>query len=307
MRHNPSCLLATLVLTVVLSVRFCQGQELDPRRWSHLPIGANFGGIAYGYTTGDIFLEPELNIRDAQFDLQTVGVKYIRSFELLGKSARIDLTQPYQDGHWEGLLNGVPAKVERDGLANPTVRFAVNLFGAPPLAGKEFAEYRAKTDCETIVGAGLGLQVPTGEYYDDKMINLGDNRFTFRPQIGVVQGCGKWSVELTTMLWIYTDNDDFFHDKRLEQEPLYTVDANLVYTFRPGLWLAGGAGYGYGGETSVNGVQNDNRKSTLGGGVVLGIPINRAVGVKFGYIGTRTQTQTGLDSDTFTSAVSVMW
>src|ERR1017187_3169195 len=89
-----------------------------------------------------------------------------------------------------------PATVDRNGLADTSVRFAVNLLGAPPLAGKEFAEYRAKTDSETIVGVGLVLQLPTGQYYDDKLINLGNNRFAFRPQLGVVHNFGKWSGEL---------------------------------------------------------------------------------------------------------------
>ena len=272
-----------------------------------MPIGANFGGAAYAYTTGDIYLEPELRVQNAQFDLQTIGLKYIRSFELLGKSARVDLTQPYQIGHWSGLLNGAPATVDRSGLADTSLRFAVNLLGAPPLAGKEFAEYRAKADSETIVGMGLVLQFPTGQYYNDKLINLGNNRFAFRPQLGAVHNFGKWSGELTAQAWFFTDNNEFFNGKRLEQDPVYGLDAHLVYTFRPGLWLAGSVGYGGGGVTTVNGVPNDNRQSNLGFGLGLGLPITRALGVKIAYIGTRTEARTGLDSDTFTCAVSVMF
>jgi len=297
----------TLALAVLLLSRSGQGQDIEPRRWSHLPIGGNFGGAAYAYTTGDIFLEPDLRIENAQFDLQTMAGKYIRSFELLGKSARFDVTQAYQIGHWSGLLNGVPAKVERDGLADTSLRFAVNLFGAPPLAGKEFAEYRAKTDCETIVGVGLVVQLPTGQYFKDKLINLGGNRFAFRPQLGVVHNRGKWSAELSTAASFFTDNDEFFNGKRLEQEPVYSADTHLIYTFRPGLWLAGSLGYGYGGVTAVNGVSSDNRQNNLGWGLGLGIPINRAIGAKIAYIGTRTQAPTGLDADTFTCAFSVMW
>ncbi len=304
---NPSRLCSALSLAVLLLARLCQAQDIEPRRWSHLPIGANFGGLAYAYTTGDIYLEPELRIENAQFDLQTIGLKYIRSFELLGTSARVEIAQPYQIGHWTGLLNGVPAKVERDGFADTSLRFAVNLIGAPPLEGKEFAEYRAKADSETIVGMGLVLQMPTGQYYDDKLINLGNNRFAFRPQLGAVHNFGKWSGELTTQAWFFTDNNDFFNGKRLGQDPLYGVDAHLIYTFRPGLWLAGSVGYSGGGVTAVNGVPSDNSQSNVGFGVGLGIPITRAVGVKIAYIGTRTQVGTGLDSDTFTCAVSVMF
>jgi len=285
----------------------CQGQDIEPRRWSHLPNGGNFGGAAYAYTTGDILLDPALKIENAHFDLHAIGGKYIRSFKLLGKSARVDLTQAYQIGTWTGLLDGAPASVEREGWADTSLRFAVNLLGAPPLAGKEFAAYRAGADRETIVGLGLVTIFPTGQYYDDKLINLGGNRFVFRPQLGVVHNWGKWSVELSTAVSFFTENGNFFNGKRLEQDPAYSVDTHLIYTFRPGLWLAGSVGYGGGGETAVNGVSSHNPQSNLGWGLGLGIPINRAIGVKIAYIGTRTQARTGLDADTFVGALSVAW
>ena len=87
----------------------CLAQDIEPRRWSHLPIGANFAGLGYAYSSGDITFNPVLRIEDGQFDLDTAAVQYIHSFELLGKSARFDFAQAYQGGTWEGLLNGVPA------------------------------------------------------------------------------------------------------------------------------------------------------------------------------------------------------
>lgn len=150
-------------------------------------MGANFAGAAYSFTSRNISLDPVLQIQNAQFDLQTTDVKYIRSFDLVGKSARMKLNQPYQFGHWTGSLSGVPATADRNGLADTSVRFAVNLIGAPPLKGKEFADYRAtNADHETIVGLGLIVQFPTGQYNPDKLINLGDNRFSFRPQLSAV-------------------------------------------------------------------------------------------------------------------------
>jgi hypothetical protein len=239
--------------------------------------------------------------------VQTIALKYIRSFELLGKSARVDLLQPYQFGHWSGVLRGSPASVRREGLGDTSARFAVNLVGAPPLTGKEFAEYRASAEHETIVGLGFVVQFPTGQYYDDKLINLGANRFAFRPQLGAVHNWGKWSAELTGAGLFFTDNNDFFNGRRLEQDPVYTADANLVYTFRPGLWLASSVGYAGGGTTSVNGISSENNQSSIGWGLSLGIPLSHALGVKLGYIGTRTQVGTGFDSDTFLCAISVMW
>ncbi len=306
-RRNALWIWVVLALALLLLARPGQAQDIEPRRWSHLPIGANFAGAAYAYTTGDISLDPTLRIENGEFDLHTIGLKYIRSFPLLGKSARVDLLQPYQFGEWTGVLNGTPARVTRNGLADSSVRFSVNLLGAPPLAGKEFAEYRAKADSETIIGLGLVTQLPTGQYYDDKLINLSEHRFAFRPQLGVVHNLGKWSMELTTAAGFFTDNDEFFNGNRLEQEPVYSADAHLVYTFRPGLWLATSMGYLGGGQTATSGRSLDNRLSNLGWGFGLGIPITRAIGVKLAYIGTRTQVRTGANADTFACAVSVTW
>lgn len=296
-----------MALAPALTAVSSHAQDIEPRRWSHLPIGGNFLGGAYAYTTGDIFLDPVLQIEDAQFDLQTAAAKYIRSFELLGKSARIDFIQAYQSGYWSGMLNGQPAAVERDGWSDTTLRFAVNLLGAPPLSGKEFTDYRAKVASETIVGMGLAVQFPTGEYFEDKLINLGSNRFTFRPQIGLVQNLGKWTMELTAAAWLFTENGEFFNGKQLEQDPVYTVDGNLIYSFRPGLWLSASAGYGGGGESAINGTPGNNRQNNLAWGLGLGVPINRSLGLKFAYIGSRTHASTGFDSDTLSCGFSVMW
>jgi hypothetical protein len=108
-RHRSLLLCALPFITSVLLLP-CQGQDIAPRRWSHLPIGGNFAGAGYAHTTGDIYFDPALRLENVQFDLQTVAVKYIRSFESFGKSARVDLAQPYQFGQWTGLVNGVPRR-----------------------------------------------------------------------------------------------------------------------------------------------------------------------------------------------------
>lgn len=306
---SPAALLAA-ILPAGLAVLFalpCLAQDIEPRRWSHLPIGANFGGIGYGFSTGDITFNPVLRIEDGQFDLDTAAIQYIHSFELFGKSARFDLVQAYQSGTWEGRLNGAPASVDREGWADSTLRFAVNLIGAPPLSGKEFAAYNAATTCENIVGVGLLVRLPTGEYMEDKLINLGSNRYTFTPQFGWVHNQGKWSTELSGSVSFTTDNDEFFNGKSLEEGPYFVGQAHLSYTFRPGLWLTASTGYGLGGESSVNSVPADDPKGNFGWGLSLGIPINRAMGFKLAYIGTRTQEDTGADTDTFSLGLSMMW
>jgi hypothetical protein len=282
-------------------------QDLEPRRWSHLPVGGNFFGAGYAYTEGDITFNPVLRIDDGSFELQTTAFKYIHSFKFLGKSARFDLLQAYQSGTWSGLINGVPTSVDRDGWSDTLLRFAVNLYGAPPLAGQEFLEYRKATPCETIVGMGLVVQLPTGEYFNDKLINLGNNRYSISPQIGVVHNRGKWSTEFSASASFYTNNDDFFGGKKLEEDVYFIGQGHLIYTFRPGLWLGASAGFGYGGESTIDGVSANDRKFNLGWGLSMGIPVNRSFGFKIGYIGTQTQEDTGADTNTLAIACSYQW
>ena len=285
----------------------CRAQELEPRRWGHLPVGSHVAGIGYAYTRGEILFNPVLKLEDVEMDLHTLAAKYIQTFEMFGKSTRIDLVQGYQDGRWEGLLDGEEASTSRSGWSDSVVRFAVNLVGAPPLKGKEFAAYRAAVEHETIVGTGVAVHVPTGRYYEDRLINLGSNRYIFRPQLGVVHNRGKWSMEMTGATWFFTDNDEFFNGKRLENDPLYALQGHVVYTYCPGLWLAGGAAYGYGAESTVDGDRKDDRKENLAYGMSLGYPLTRRLGAKVGYLGTRTQTSVGADTDTVVGALAYLW
>ena len=298
------CLYVFLILRLP---SLCLSQELEPRRWSHLPTGKNFLGGGYAYTEANILFDPVLRIENVEMEMHTWAIKYIRTFELFQKSARVDFTQGYQEGHWTGLVDGVPSSITRSGLADSVLRFAINLYGAPPLEGKEFAAYRAKTNVETIVGTALVVQLPTGDYMDDKLINLGTNRFTFRPQFGVVHNRGKWSLELTGAVWLYTDNNDFFNGNKLEQDPYYTIQTHLIYTFHPGFWTAASAGYGYGGKSTISGEEKNDLRENLAWALSFGFPITRQLGVKFIYLVTRSQESIGQDTDSIGAAFSIFW
>jgi hypothetical protein len=127
----------------------CFALDLEPRTWSHIPLGGSFAGGALVHTDADIFVNPALLLEDVEMRLDTMAAKYPHSFEFFGKSARIDVTQGYQEGRWRGLVDGTSTTVTRSGWSDTFVRIAANLYGAPPLAGKEFADYRARTKDET--------------------------------------------------------------------------------------------------------------------------------------------------------------
>jgi hypothetical protein len=276
----------------------CLAQDLEPRRWTHLPIGTNVLGINYGFSAGDLSLDPVLQIQDARVEMNTAAVSYTRYFALADRTARIDLVLPVQSGNWDGLVGGVPRSVNRDGLADPVVRLSANLCGAPALTGKEFADFRREHSVSTTLGAALELHLPLGEYQEDKLINLGQNRFTITPQLGVLHTSGEWSFELTGSMYLFTDNDEFFNGNELRQDPLYAVQTHVVKTFGQDWWMSAGVAYSWAGESTVNGVPQKDDKSNLLSGASIGFRLGASQGVRLAYMRTDTLNDLGSDTDT---------
>ena len=279
-------------------------QDLEPRRWTPLPSGLNVIGVGYVRTLGDVFFDPVLQIEDAEVDGNTVVLSYVRSFEIGRKLARFDMLLPWQNMRWTGLLDGVPATASRVGLADPWVRLSVILAGAP--APGKSRQQSAKSS--TIIGAAIAVRIPVGEYFDDKLLNLGQNRVVIRPQIGVLHTRGQWSYELTGSVFLYGDNDDFFGSSKLEKDPLYAVQGHIIRVFdKPGYWAALSAGYGRGGQATVDGIAKDNSKRLFLSAIAFGMPIRKNQGIKFAYVSQRTNTSNDADTDSLLIAWSVLF
>lgn len=296
-----------LVMTRLLilcwaSVSFAQ--DTEPRRWTQIPTGVNFFGMGYSYTSGDIFFDPLLKIEDATFDLHGVIVTYIRTLSFMGKSARVDFTLPYKAGRWEGLLDGQDVSLRRRGPGDARARFSVLLYGGPAETLQEFSQSKKSN---TVIGAAIAVTAPTGDYNSARLINLGDNRWVIRPQMGVTHSRGKWMGEVTGSIFVYADNNHFFQDSKLETDPLFAAQAHLIYTFRPGLWTSISTAYGWGGEATVNGDAKNNPSGNWLTALSFGFPINNSQGIKIAWIRGRTQKPTGADIDSFVLGYSLMF
>jgi hypothetical protein len=298
MRHLCTRIGTALVFLSFLSFTSLGiAQDIEPRRWTPLPVGMNILGAGVVHTDGDIALDPVLDIEDATVEAKTAIVSFLHAFELLGQSARFDVRLPYKDTKWEGLLAGEPASADRRGFGDPRVRLSVNFLGAPALKGKAFQAYRASHPVNTVVGAALAVTLPLGEYKQDKLLNLGENRFIFRPQLGFVHTRGHWSYELTGSVFLYTDNDDFFGNNKLEQNPLFAAQAHLTYVSPQHWWVSVGTGHDWDGETSINGENKDNRRRDVLYGISAGFPVGSHSSVKLAYVGSRRGQDVGKDTD----------
>jgi hypothetical protein len=301
-KSKISTLISLLIALCWTSVSFAQ--DLEPRRWSQMPTGLNFIGLGYGYVNGDIYLDPVLKAEDVTFELHRAGLVYVRSLNILGKSSRIDFTLPYAAGRWQGTVDDVFTSIRRRGLGDARVRLSTLLYGGPAETPQEFAKSKKSN---TVVGAAVGVSMPTGQYTSKYLINLGSGRWVIRPQLGVTHTRGKLTGELTSSVFLYTDNNDFWQGTELETDPLFALQAHVIYTFRPGLWTSLSTDYGWGGEATVSGDAKNNPSGNWLSALSFGFPIDKRQGVKLTYLRGRTQKPTGADNDSLILGWSMMF
>lgn len=286
------------VVALVLSDATAYAQELEPRSYSNTPVGLNFLIAGYGYAEGKLAFDPSLPVADAQYRLHTEALAYARSLNAWGNSAKFDVILPYSSFSGQALVAGLPQQREMSGFGDPRFRFSMNFYGAPALTLKEFAGYQQ----DVIVGASLQVTAPLGQYENSKLLNLGNNRWSFKPELGVSKAWGSWTVEVAPSVTIYTDNKDFNNGKTFEQAPLYAVQGHVIYGFASGIWMAVNGLYFTGGRTTVNGVQGDNMQTNSRVGLTLALPVDRHNSVKLNA-STGTSTRTGSDFN----AVGIAW
>lgn len=277
-------------------------QEMEPRSYSAVPIGTNFVVAGYARSTGDVTLDPSLPITDLQARINAYSLGYSHSFDVAGHVASVAVLQPYANANLTGNVAGVPGQAWRSGLGDVRFRIAANLVGGPALTPQEFAQ-RSPT---TTLGASLSVVAPTGQYQPARIINVGSNRWAFKPELGLSQPVGNWFVEGAAGVWVFTDNTDFFGGKRRSQAPLAVFQWHGGYTWRPGLWIAADFTYLTGGRTSVNGVQNQDLQASTRYGVTLSVPLAAQWSAKLAW-SSGLSTRVGGDFQTVSVALQYRW
>lgn len=116
----------------------------------------------------------------------------------------------------------------------------------------------------TYFGITPFIYAPTGKYDRNSALNLGENRWKFALQLGYITPLSSSvTLDLAADATLYGKNDDFGPaSQTLKQKPLYQAQAWLRYHLSPTLDLRLGLSQVSGGETGIDGVDQDNRLST---------------------------------------------
>ncbi len=292
--------IAPLVITLFASP--AAAQELEPRNLVNAPVGINFLTAATGYAYGNLLLEPSLPLENGNARVGTLSLSCVRSIDFFGMAGKIGFGIPAATGLWKATIGENDTSTTRTGFGDLALKLSVNFIGSPALTMSEFRSYRQ----ETVVGASIIVTAPLGQYFPEKLINLGTNRWSFSPRLGASQVIGRWVLEGYATASFYATNGDFFGGKTLEQDPFYDVQAHAIYTIRGAeMWAAGSVGYGWGGRTTIDGVPK-SRIENVRVSATLRLPLARRQALKLAYI-NGLKTALGTDFDTFQIAYTYAW
>jgi hypothetical protein len=268
---------ALLALSVCWAVPACNAQEIEPRAYSPSPSGVNFLLAVAGYSEGGVLTDPSLPVTDIEAEISALGIGYGRTFSVAGRSANFAIAVPNLKLDASGNIGENRASVSRQGVGDTRLRLAVNLIGGPAMTPREFAQ----REPATTLGFSVSVNVPTGEYDDTKLVNIGTNRWAAKTEFGLTHPVGKWLLEAYAGAWWFDDNDDFFGGQLREQEPLASIQAHVSYTFKPRMWIALNTTYYEGGQTALNGLDKQDRQSNSRAGVTYSMPVGQKCSLKF--------------------------
>ena len=172
-------------------------------------------------------------------------------------------------------------------MADTMMRLSVNVLGAPAQTPAEFIKSGLP---RSLLGASLKVLAPSGKYDPTLLINVGTNRWAFKPELGYTRHVGPVTVDAYAGVWFFTTNNEFFAGgataplNTRTQAPIGALEFHVSYDVKPRLWISADINYWRGGRTSVNGIESTNSlQANSRIGVTGSVPLTRRQAIKVSF------------------------
>jgi hypothetical protein len=270
---------ALVALACVPFAQQARAQFTDAHAYDPTPVGTNQLEIGYAHVRADASIDTSLVITGARVDVDQGLVDYTRWFGAFHRLMWVEAALPV--ARLSGSIEGTGISRDTTGVGDSNYQVGILLIGGPALSVDELAEAPPSTG----LGLSLTTTAPTGSYDPNKVLNLGSDRWSFKPELAVRHPFGpekRWQVDGYVNVAFFTDNTSFHGTEILRQEPLTGLEAHVSYSFTDSLWLALDARYAFRGATSVDGVDQNNAQKNL----LLGTELNATINSRNAFLVT---------------------
>jgi hypothetical protein len=259
----------------LMQMGIAHAQELDPRAYQPAPIGINAVILGYTHSSGDVLFDPSFPVKDVQASLNLGSLGYYHTFGLFGRFSNVTFGMPYAEGHLTGTLEDERAQIYRSGLGDLRARISFNLAGTPAAKPADFIKHLKQTN----IGISLATSMPTGQYDPNKVINIGQNRWAFKPEVGLSRVSSRWQFDAYAGVWLFMKNDNFLH-KTQTQDPIASFQFHLSYNIRPNFWMGVNTNFYSGGRTTLDGVVSPVKQNNSRMGATISLPVATKQSIK---------------------------
>jgi hypothetical protein len=245
------------------------GQDLEPRSYAVVPKGLNAMALGLTYSGGNVISDFTSPIQNLDIHTYILSLGYVRTFSLFNKLARVAAIFPYGFLNGTAKAYGIDTSGSRTGFADAKIKFGLNLLGSPVMSPKDFQKFQE----HTVLGVSIAFSIPIGQYYPAKLINLGSNRWGFKPEIGFSRRVNRLFYEAYAGIWFFTNNTEFLKNSTLSQKGLLSFQGHVDYTFKHGRYIALNGGFTDGGQTSLDGIERNDEQANWRLGATFSTPI----------------------------------
>ncbi len=209
------------------------------------------------------------------------------ALNLLGGSADVDVDTNFAPSQFlpSGVAPGASFSQSATGFGDPTVQLDVNLFGTPPLISTvDLLNYEPTWT----IDAAVMLAAPIGQYDDDRLINMGQNRFFGRFALPMKYHFGAFApgymttIELTPSVWLFDQNDDFL-GQTLENDPLWQLEGHVTHDFTRSFSGSLDLLYRRGFQSEIDGVEVGDELEVGNLGLTLNYQVTDNLALRAGY------------------------
>ncbi|MDB4988152.1 MAG: hypothetical protein JWN04_3330 [Myxococcaceae bacterium] len=107
---------------------------------------------------------------------------------------------------------------------------------------------RKEDNTHTYAGAQVYVTMPTGNYSSHNVVNIGENRWSFKPQLALGQRFAKiFTAEAVVNMLFYTDNSNYHWTnpktgkssiESLRQDPTFNAEVHLAADLAPTMYVS---------------------------------------------------------------------
>jgi hypothetical protein len=233
-------------------------------------VGINQLELGYGFVHGNASIDTSLAITGASVDVNQETVDYTRYFGFLHRIMWAEAAVPV--AQLAGSIEGTHIEGSTAGAGDSSYTLATLLKGGRALGVAQFDEYRPTTT----VGVSLTVTAPTGLYSADQLLNVGADRWAFKPEVALSHPFGpekQWQLDAYANGYFYTDNTSFHGREILRQQPLAGLEGHISYSFNDSVWMSLDTRYSFRGTTFVDGVDQNNGQQN----VIVGSELNMSI------------------------------